>query len=103
MHSNGTPPMPGRQSMGPGSGYARWSVSSQWLPISPWSAISNIETCVWIVPSCCAPRWDTRPDLRAAEAGRLKARADQALARANAWWDVSPQLEYQRDTYLPKA
>jgi len=39
---------------------------------------------------------DTRPDLRAAEAGRLKARADQALARANAWWDVSPQLEYQR-------
>jgi outer membrane protein TolC len=46
---------------------------------------------------------DTRPDLRAAEAGRLKARADQALARANAWWDVSPQLEYQRDTYLPKA
>src|SRR5262249_5858010 len=39
---------------------------------------------------------DARPDLRAAEAGRDKARADQALARANAWWDVSPQLEYQR-------
>ena len=39
---------------------------------------------------------DTRPDLRAAEAGRAKARADQALARANAWWDVSPQIEYQR-------
>jgi cobalt-zinc-cadmium efflux system outer membrane protein len=39
---------------------------------------------------------DARPDLRAAEAGRAKARADQALARANAWLDVSPQLEYQR-------
>ena len=39
---------------------------------------------------------DARPDLRAAEAGRDKARADQALARANAWWDVSPQVEYQR-------
>ena len=39
---------------------------------------------------------DARPDLRAAEAGREKARADQALARANAWWDVSPQVEYQR-------
>ena len=39
---------------------------------------------------------DARPDLRAAEAGRDKARADQALAQANAWWDVSPQVEYQR-------
>lgn len=39
---------------------------------------------------------DARPDLRAAEAARAKARADQALARANAWWDVSPQVEYQR-------
>ena len=39
---------------------------------------------------------DARPDLRAAEAARQKARADIGLARANAWWDVTPQLEYQR-------
>ena len=39
---------------------------------------------------------DARPDLRAAEAGRAKARADQALARANAWLDLSPLIEYQR-------
>jgi len=39
---------------------------------------------------------DTRPDLRAAEAARVRARADRELARANAWWDVTPQLEYQR-------
>jgi len=38
----------------------------------------------------------TRPDLRAADAARDKARADVDLARANAWWDVTPQLEYQR-------
>lgn len=37
-----------------------------------------------------------RPDLRAAEAARAKAHADVNLARANAWWDVTPQLEYQR-------
>ncbi len=37
-----------------------------------------------------------RPDLRAAEAARQKAQADVNLARANAWWDVTPQLEYQR-------
>lgn len=37
-----------------------------------------------------------RPDLRAAEAAREKARADVNLARANASWDVTPQLEYQR-------
>jgi outer membrane protein, heavy metal efflux system len=37
-----------------------------------------------------------RPDIRAAEAARVKARADHNLARANAWWDVTPQLEYQR-------
>ncbi len=37
-----------------------------------------------------------RPDIRAAEAAREKARADQNLARANAWWDVTPQLEYKR-------
>ena len=37
-----------------------------------------------------------RPDIRAAEAAREKARADQRLARANAWWDVTPQLEYKR-------
>jgi cobalt-zinc-cadmium efflux system outer membrane protein len=39
---------------------------------------------------------DNRPDLRAAQAARDKARADVNLARANAWWDVTPQLEYQR-------
>jgi outer membrane protein, heavy metal efflux system len=39
---------------------------------------------------------DSRPDLRAAEAAREKARADINLARANAWWDVTPQVEYQR-------
>ncbi len=37
-----------------------------------------------------------RPDLRAAEAAREKANADIRLARANAWWDVTPQVEYQR-------
>jgi len=39
---------------------------------------------------------DHQPDLRAAEAARAKARADVGLARANAWWDVTPQVEYQR-------
>ena len=39
---------------------------------------------------------DSRPDLRAAEADRERARADHRLARANAWWDITPQLEYQR-------
>ncbi len=39
---------------------------------------------------------DNRPDIRAAEAAREKARADVNLARANAWWDVTPQLEYKR-------
>jgi cobalt-zinc-cadmium efflux system outer membrane protein len=37
-----------------------------------------------------------RPDIRAAEAAREKARADVNLARANAWWDITPELEYQR-------
>jgi outer membrane protein, heavy metal efflux system len=37
-----------------------------------------------------------RPDLRAAEAAREKARADVDLAGANAWWDVTPQIEYRR-------
>jgi cobalt-zinc-cadmium efflux system outer membrane protein len=37
-----------------------------------------------------------RPDLKAADAARAKARADVDLARANAWWDVTPQLEYKR-------
>jgi len=37
-----------------------------------------------------------RPDIRAAEAAREKARADVNLARANAWWDITPQIEYQR-------
>ena len=39
---------------------------------------------------------DNRPDLRAAEADRARARADNRLARANAWWDITPQIEYQR-------
>lgn len=39
---------------------------------------------------------DNRPDLRAAEADRERARAEHRLARANAWWDVTPQIEYQR-------
>ena len=37
-----------------------------------------------------------RPDLRAAIADRERAQADHRLARANAWWDITPQLEYQR-------
>ncbi len=37
-----------------------------------------------------------RPDLRAVEAAREKARADINLARANAAWDITPLLEYQR-------
>ena len=37
-----------------------------------------------------------RPDLRSAEAAREKARADINLARANASWDITPLLEYQR-------
>jgi outer membrane protein, heavy metal efflux system len=39
---------------------------------------------------------DSRPDLRAAQAAREKAQADINLAKANAWWDVTPQIEYQR-------
>jgi cobalt-zinc-cadmium efflux system outer membrane protein len=39
---------------------------------------------------------DSRPDLQAAQAARDKARADINLAKANAWWDVTPQIEYQR-------
>jgi cobalt-zinc-cadmium efflux system outer membrane protein len=39
---------------------------------------------------------EQRPDLRAAEAARARARADNDLARANAWWDVTPQVQYQR-------
>ena len=39
---------------------------------------------------------DARPDVRAAEAAREKARADINLAKANAWWDITPQIEYQR-------
>jgi len=37
-----------------------------------------------------------RPDLRAAEATRQRAQAEVALARANASWDLTPQLQYQR-------
>jgi cobalt-zinc-cadmium efflux system outer membrane protein len=37
-----------------------------------------------------------RPDLRAAEATRARARADYSLARANASWDFAPMVEYQR-------
>ena len=39
---------------------------------------------------------DARPDLLAAAAAHAKAQADVNLAKANAWWDVTPQLEYQR-------
>jgi len=38
-----------------------------------------------------------RPDILAAEAARQKARADINLAKANAWWDLTPLLEYRRD------
>ncbi len=38
-----------------------------------------------------------RPDIRAAEAAREKARADINLSKANAWWDLTPLLEYKRD------
>ena len=38
-----------------------------------------------------------RPDIRAAEAAREKARADINLAKANAWWDLTPLVEYKRD------
>ena len=37
-----------------------------------------------------------RPDLRAAQAAREKAEADIKLARANAWTDITPGIEYQR-------
>jgi outer membrane protein, heavy metal efflux system len=39
---------------------------------------------------------DFRPDIRAAEAAQRRAQADSALARANAWWDFAPMVEYQR-------
>ncbi len=39
---------------------------------------------------------DNRLDLPAADADRERARADHRLARANAWWDITPQIEYQR-------
>jgi cobalt-zinc-cadmium efflux system outer membrane protein len=39
---------------------------------------------------------ERRPDLRAVEAGRERARADLDLARANASWDIAPQVQYQR-------
>jgi cobalt-zinc-cadmium efflux system outer membrane protein len=37
-----------------------------------------------------------RPDVRGAEAARGRARANFDLARANAAWDFSPQIQYQR-------
>src|SRR5262245_55992333 len=39
---------------------------------------------------------ESRADVRASEAGRDKARADVELARANAWWDFAPLVQYQR-------
>ncbi len=39
---------------------------------------------------------ESRADVRATEAGRDKARADVELARANAWWDFAPLVQYQR-------
>ena len=38
----------------------------------------------------------SRPDLRAATTDQTRAKADHALAQANAWWDITPQIEYQR-------
>jgi cobalt-zinc-cadmium efflux system outer membrane protein len=38
----------------------------------------------------------SRPDVRAAEAARARARADLNLAKANAWWDFAPQAQYER-------
>jgi len=38
-----------------------------------------------------------RPDILAAQAGVEKARADINLAKANAWWDLTPLVEYKRD------
>jgi outer membrane protein, heavy metal efflux system len=37
-----------------------------------------------------------RPDVRAAEADVERAKADTRLARANAWWDITPQVDYSR-------
>src|SRR5262249_30703734 len=37
-----------------------------------------------------------RPDVRAADAARTRARADLNLAKANAWWDIAPQVLYER-------
>jgi outer membrane protein, heavy metal efflux system len=39
---------------------------------------------------------EQRPDLKAAAAAYAKAQADVNLARANAWWDVTPQALYER-------
>ena len=39
---------------------------------------------------------ERRPDLRAAAAAYAKAQADLNLARANAWWDITPQVQYER-------
>jgi cobalt-zinc-cadmium efflux system outer membrane protein len=39
---------------------------------------------------------DARPDLRAAEAARGRARAERELARANGWSDVTPRVAYER-------
>ncbi len=47
-------------------------------------------------PDLVALALANRPDLRLAEAARDKARADVNLARANAAWDITPILEYQR-------
>jgi outer membrane protein, heavy metal efflux system len=43
-------------------------------------------------------RWalDARPDLRAAEAARGRARAERELAHANAWSDITPRVAYER-------
>jgi len=38
----------------------------------------------------------SRPDVRAADAARVRAHADLNLARANAWWDFAPQVLYER-------
>lgn len=48
------------------------------------------------VPELHRRALERRPDVLEAAAAQRKARADVNLARANAWWDVTPQIEYKR-------
>ena len=51
------------------------------------SATSISRTSRSTAPCSCSGPWTT---------GRTCARADHRLARANAWWDITPLIEYQR-------